>query len=485
MTTLTRHPDHDDEAVDRVTRTLHAVAAATPVDDGPSRTPDGELVVLPQAERRDPRRSWIVRAGVVTAAAAVLVAGVVWIRQDDGGDTPTDIVDQPVSPPVHMEATWLPPALESTNGVIDRSPALGVPVEAVMWGAGDSVVAVAAADLGDAAHPDRVQMATARVGSALADLVGGAGAEMPVTHVDGGRGAAVVAGPAASVDARALAAVVGSGTPPADARPGEPAPRPLPVDWLGGVGPTVVVAHQPTDQSAALGIVTVGGELPEGDVIDALVPGAVPAEVRGRTGWQYPMRDGAMYAVTWQEQPGVVVTVAGSGVRPTEVEAVADGLVAVEEPGGDAAGDPVAVGTVADRQYRIDAEHPADTGRGWCVVLTLDGAQVGRECERMVDGATEGGWGIVPVATYDGGTVWWGAVAADVVTVTVDGTDLEAETIEVAPATDGSGGPRVVLVAVPGDRELTFRLHGAGGEELGTSTFNDGGIHSGTGAPGG
>ena len=34
--------------------------------------------------------------------------------------------------PVHMEATWLPPALASTNGIIDRAPALGVPVEAAM-----------------------------------------------------------------------------------------------------------------------------------------------------------------------------------------------------------------------------------------------------------------------------------------------------------------------------------------------------------------
>ena len=240
------------------------------------------------------------------------------------------------------------------------------------------MVAVAAADLGDDTNPDRVQMATARVGSRLGDLVGGPEAEMPVTHVDGGRGAAVVAGPGAAVDARALAAVVASGTAPVDARPGEPEPRRLPVDWLGGVGPTVTAVHQPTDQSASLGIVTVGGTLPDGGLVEALVPRAVPAEVRGHAGWQYPLQDGAVYAVTWQEQPGVVVTVAGSGLRPAEIEAVVDGLVAVEEPVGDTGGDLVGVGTLADRDYRIDAEQPTDTGRGWCAVLTFGGEQVGR-----------------------------------------------------------------------------------------------------------
>jgi len=494
MSTITRHTDRDDEAIDRVTQTLRAVAAATPIDSGPSRAPDGDVVLPPQATRRHPRRSWTVRTAVAAAAAAVLVAGVVWVRQDDGGDAPTDVVDQPASPPVHMEATWLPPALASTNGIIDRAPALGVPVEAAMWGAGDSVVAVAAADPGDDTNPDRVQMATARVGSALGDLVGGPEAEMPVTHVDGGRGAAVVAGPGAAVDARALAAVVASGTAPVDARPGESEPRRLPVDWLGGVGPTVTAVHQPTDQSASLGIVTVGGTLPDGGLVEALVPRAVPAEVRGHAGWQYPLQDGAVYAVTWQEQPGVVVTVAGSGLRPAEIGAVVDGLVAVEEPVGDTGSDLVEVGTLADRDYRIDAEQPADTGRGWCAVLTFGGDQVGRECERMVDGVTDGMRGLMPVASSGATEVWWGAVAADVATVTVDGTDIEAETIEVAPSTGGSGGLRVALVAVPGGRERTFRFHGAGGEDLGTATWTSDGTDSippptpvagGTGAPGG
>jgi hypothetical protein len=47
-------------------------------------------------------------------------------------------------------------------------------------------------------------------------------------------------------------------------------------------------------------------------------------------------------------------------------------------------------------------------------------------------------------------------------------------------------------MAVPGDREVTFRFHGAGGEELGTTTWTDSGIDTippptpvdgGTGAP--
>src|SRR5690606_18054637 len=136
------------------------------------------------------------------------------------------------SPAVHMEATWLPPALEGTTSVLDRTAALAVPVDAVVWGEGDSVVLAAALDRGEGADPDRVEASIGRGASALAGVVGAPGADMPVTHVDGGRGAAVLAGERSPVDGPAVAALVASGTAPADARPEEPAPRRFPVGWV-------------------------------------------------------------------------------------------------------------------------------------------------------------------------------------------------------------------------------------------------------------
>lgn len=467
----------DDDTVDLVARTLRAVAEATPVTDAPARAPrGGDLVLLPPAglDGRGGRRRARRAAMVAAAAAAVLVAGTVWIVRGGGDGQPTDMADEGASPPVHMEATWLPPALEGTPPVLERTPALDVAVDAAVWGAGDSVVVVAAIDLGDGAGPDRVQARTGRVASALTGVVGAPGADMPVTHVDGGRGAAVLAGERSLVDSQTIAAVVAAGTAPGDARPGEPAPRRLPVGWVAGVGPTVMTVHQPPDQSAALAVSTVGGTLPDAEIVEALVPGAVRAEVRGHAGWQFPLHGGDLYAVTWQEQPGVVVTVTGSGLRPAEIEAVAAGLTAVDEPVAGATGEIVATGTVAGRNYQIERRAPEETGRGWCAALTLDREQVGQGCQLMVDGATDDIAGLQPVASDDGGTIWWGAVPPGTATVTVDGTDVRAEAIEVAPSSDRSGGLRVAVIRVADHRELTFRFRAADGEELGTQSWSDG-----------
>jgi hypothetical protein len=464
----------DGDAVDLVTRTLHAVAAATPVADD-ARPVGGEVVLRVRADRQ---RRWGRRATVqvvaAAAAAVVLVAAAVWSRGGDDVETsPTDpSVPTAPRPDIRMEAGWLPGGFGAAPSVVQRTPGIDVVVEAVLWGEGDETVVAAAVDLGGAdADPNIVARRTETVRGVLEGAFRPPDATHMATSTSSGRGGVALTRAGVSTDAAAVADRIAGGVSPAEAAPDGQAPTPLPLDWLAEIGPAVSVGYQTEDQSAAVAITVVSGRLPEAPLVQVFLPGATPVDVRGRSGWSVVPPGSDDTWVTWQEAPGLVVRVAG-GLPHDQLLTVAEGLVAVDETAAAAAPpDVIAEGTVEGMAYRIERTPGEGTDRGWCATAVIEGDEAGRVCQQLVDGQPldENAW--FPVASFDGGILYLGSVPAGVATVSVDGSPVE--TVDAAPG-DMDGFP-VALVPVPdATGSVTFRLRGAGGEDLGTVGIDHG-----------
>lgn len=475
MRAPTSDAGRDGDAVDLVTRTLRAVAAATPVPDDAAPVQDG--VVLALRADRQPRlsRRGTVRLVAAAAAAVVLVVAAVWSRGGDDVETsPTDpSVPTAPRPDVRMEAGWLPGGFGAAPSAVQRTPAIDAAVDAVLWGEGEEAVVAAAVDLGDAAaDPNVVARRTETVRTALEGAFRPPDAGHVATSTVGGRGGVVLTRAGASPDAAALATRIAGGERPADTAPDGVAPTPLPLDWLAEVGPAVAVGYQAADQSGAVAITVVGGRLPEAPILQAVLPGATPVDVRGRSGWSVVPPGSDDTWVTWQEAPGLVVTVRG-GLTHDQLLTVAEGLVARDDTAAQAAAPPdvIAEGTVEGLAYRIERVPGEGTDRGWCATAVVDGDAAGQVCQQLVNGQPLDAHPFVPAARFDGGILYLGSVPAGVATVSVDGSVVE--TVDAAPG-DADSFP-VALVPVPdGPGAATLRLHGADGEDLGTVGIDHG-----------
>lgn len=458
----------DGDAVDLVTRTLHAVAAATPVADDDSLPVGGEVVLAAQADRRARwGRRGTVRLVAAVAAAVVLVVAAVWSRGGDDVETsPTDpSVPTAPRPDIRMEAGWLPDGFGAAPSAVQRTPGIDVAVEAVMWGEGDEAVVAAAVDLGDErADPNVVARRAETVRGVLEGAFRPPDAAHMATSTSGGRGGVALTRAGVSTDAAAIADRIAGGVAPAEAAPDGRAPTPLPLGWLAEIGPAVSVGYQTEDQSAAVAITVVGGRVPEAPLVQVFLPGATPVDVRGRPGWSVVPPGSDDTWVTWQEAPGLVVTVAG-GLPHDQLLTVAEGLVAVDDTAAAAAPpDVIAEGTVEGMAYRIERAPGEGTDRGWCATAVVDGDEAGQVCEQLVEGRPTDMSGLVPVASFDGGAVYLVSVPDGVATVSVDGSVFE--TVDAAP---GDNRFPVVLVPVPDETgAVTLRLRGTGGENLGT-----------------
>ncbi|HEX6420893.1 MAG TPA: hypothetical protein VFZ77_20480, partial [Acidimicrobiales bacterium] len=312
MRAPTTDAGRDGDAVDLVTRTLRAVAAATPVPDGAPPVDDEVLALRADRQPRSGRRG-TVRLVAAAAAAVVLVVAAVWSRGGDDVETsPTDPSVPTAPPDVRMEAGWLPGGFGAAPSAVQRTPAIDAAVDAVLWGEGDEAVVAAAVDLGDAAaDPNVVARRTETVRRALEGAFRPPDAAHVATSTAGGRSGVVLTRADASPDAAALATRIAGGERPADAAPDGIAPTPLPLGWLAEVGPVVAVGYQAPDQSGAVAITVVGGRLPEAPIVQAVLPGATPVDVRGQSGWSVLPPGSDDTWVTWQEAPGLVVTVRG------------------------------------------------------------------------------------------------------------------------------------------------------------------------------
>lgn len=484
MRTTTAGADHDD-VVDLVTRTLRAVAEATPVADEQAAAPVAhDLLPLAGSRRHGPgRRPSRARLLAVAAAAAAVVAVVATAVGDGGGGGQVDTT--PAGPPgstalrpaIRMEAGWLPAGFEDAPAVVERSPGLDVPVEATLWGAGDEAVVAAAIDLGDGeGDRNKVRRRTEAVRGALegAFRPPDSGHMATATAASGERGGTALARGGASVDVEAIAARIADGASPAAAWPDRGTPTAVSLGWLPRVGASVTVGYQTTDQTGAVAITATSGRLPEASLAQEFLPDATPIDVRGRSGWSVVPAGSDDTWVTWQEEPGLVVTVAG-GLPHDELLTVAEGLVPVDEPadGAEAAREVVDEGTIEGLDYRIERSSGDDTGRGWCASVVVDGDAAGRPlCQHLVDGRTASPIELFPVAEVDGGALWWGSAPAGTATVSVEGAgDSPVETVEVVA--DGDGSLPVALVVVPDDLgSPTFVFHGPDGELLGTSRYS-------------
>lgn len=383
--------EHDDDIVRRVDRTLTAVAEATPIapplaDDlrelveladtaarstgaagaasaaGTASAAGGTSVGAPAdamgltdtADQATPLRPRHVgrnghglspRSRPLALAAAVLAVALAtaatWMLRPNGDNPPAV---QVVDGSGRLEAGWLPEGLGGTGPEVTATSGLDIDLEAASYRpeTSDGTMVMAAGDMLDAATVEAVAGALTRLTRADETTNYGAGGEV---HA-GGRGTSSVSwGNVTGDQTSPIVEQVTEGTRPADVRVGGMTTIPITIDWVPGIAASVTTrygdpvmgsscrASVPICPDAWVEVATTAGDLPEPELLGAVLPGLQRLDLGDRTAWMSTRRDDPALAVdppgraishvVWQEADGVIGSVAAHGLTDADVQRIA------------------------------------------------------------------------------------------------------------------------------------------------------------------
>jgi hypothetical protein len=476
---MTRSPDYDIEAADLVARTLRAVAVDTGVaEHGETSVPVAGLpapIHLGAHRRRRVRRT----VAATAAAAAVLVAALVWAGRnlsDPSGPTTTgdlspadqgpDGAPTELVPGVERGLTPEREPLHSTGMLyVTQARILGPSL-------GERILAAVIT------WPDGQQPTTDELSRIGQELVGVFGDHGPVhtTAVDG-QSAGYLTMPLDPVDDNLVADVnaalaeEGIGIEQYAADAGWP-DLPADISWMPGVAPTI--GRRYSDGGPAhLDLYTTAGDIGPAMAMVAMLPDARPYPVGAGMGWQAPLADGGTLLV-WQAGPGTVGTIVASEAAAADVGAVVESIpTPAPAPGEHPNARPVGQSdegsdvpwVVEAIDYLSPYGGPPGADDRACLGLWVAGQVPVTDCGGEVPPE---GYSLT-VAQVDDATVVFAEVAPTVAAVATDAPGAEQATVETQPADPANpDGLRYAVLIVRGGRDepQTFRLLGAGGEEL-------------------
>jgi hypothetical protein len=478
---MSRSPDYDIEAADLVARTLRAVAADTRVADrDEAAVPIASLPApVDLTARRSRPRTRVLMAGA--AAAAVLVAALVWVGHDPPGPSDTTDLGRPVEGtglapteirPGHIPAGLEPlPGLQTDSGVLYTTQAfLLEPPE------GGQLLTVVVTPP-DGALPTADELS--HMVDALSTMTGTESGRSRAADAPDGESVGYITLPIGEVDEVLVRTVhdelvaEGIGVERFAVDSGWIV-RDVDVSWMPGVAPTVMRRY--ADVGRNLDVYTVFGDIGSARDTTPLMHDATPYPVNGNMGWQTTTAEGDT-VVVWQAAPGTVAAVVASEAVADQVPAVIESMPAPEPTPGEhpnwrlvdrsADGDVPWVVEVGDFVPGI-AERP-------CMSLWVAGQVPVQACtlSQMPTAYTDTFSAVTHVD--DDVTVVFGLFAPAVASVETDASGAEHAQVEARPIDpDDPFSLRYALLTIHGGREApqTFRFLDAQGEVLDTRSLN-------------
>ncbi|MGH9245646.1 MAG: hypothetical protein ACRD29_15285 [Acidimicrobiales bacterium] len=490
-----RRPDHeyDPELVERVRRTLRAVAEATEVDeverDAPPTLGPRRLGTHPRAGAPplSSRGRLALGTGVVGAAAAVLLAFVALSNRVGGPPGPTDAADgrgaHEAAPAVLDSGAetatadadvlaaavptdvavpgWVPAAYEYKS--FDVLDGLSGSVEANVYTQGDEVLAAFVTD-----EPDAAQRLAERT-----ELWGSDGPSVrPTTRRGDGYltfTRAIASTARAESVMEELVANLAEGAAPVDAAWGDyELAASIRTVELPEAGRLVRVAYEESTAAGELTVETRQGTLSP-ELAAVLYPNAAPLAVRGRPGFSADATAGGSLLI-WQEAPGLVVSVTADDVDGPTLDSFVSQLAVVteetwvtlrESAGGEGeAPEPLpdlpprvlTGGELAGRSFTLEALDGGSLDHGvvGCHRLSVDGAPF----DEAVCGAVDR----LASKRQADTVIVWAVVPAQVVSVQANAPVVSGPVIGVDPFhPTGSRQVLLVFTARPADASIDFR----------------------------
>jgi hypothetical protein len=261
--------------------------------------------------------------------------------------------------------------------------------------------------------------------------------------------------------------------------PGWPS-LPTDVSWVPGLAPTVV-RHYSDGDAATVDLYSVAGDIGGAMAMVALLPEATPYPVSGAMGWQAPLSDGQTLFV-WQAAPGTVGMIVASEAAEPDVGAMIGSIPAPAPVGGEhpnarlvgrsAEGD---VPWVVEALDYLPTGGPSAADNRDCVGLWVGGQAPMTSCGTEIPPELSYFRNFSAVTQVGDDTVVFAEVAPAVAAVGTDAPGAEHATVETQPIDPTRPDSlRYAVLIVHGDRDepQTFRLLGAGGEELYTTEFD-------------
>ena len=447
-------PDHD-EVADLVTRTLQAVADATPVAARPPRALPGRIIPLdgrpaPSGTAARRRSRWAV-AAAAAAAVAVVAAGIVPLRSwlDRGpGPRPAVRIDDPATggttPAARLVPTWLPAGLPLAGRPLEPRGTPSVGVQASLWTRDHHdaalVAAVIAAPAGNTVSAATVDQTAA----GIAGLFGERPADAAFKARRGDRGYVVVRRGDATLDQLRTAGTRLYDSHQLDAvSPGDDwGWHGFDLGWVDGAAVTTGTFHAAGDRSVEVS--TVAGEFPGAEVLVPLV-GATPL-AGAPSAWSWRPGNGDHVEVLWPVAAGVTGRIVARGLSPADLGRVIAGL----RPEGIPSSAPNVRATTlsapgAAVPYAVQWAGPSTlTGlrEQPCTTLWVDGQIVGPACGTDAMGPSV-------VARTDTVDVIFDVVEARVSRVTTGNPRVPGTATHALVPTDPTGGERWVVLTVP------------------------------------
>lgn len=441
-------------------------------------------------------------AGVaVVLVTATAVVGVVLLR--DSGHPATDVAAGPAATRLYLVPSGLDPGLQLAYRSIDEQRGTGAPDLLRLFArlGPDGVTPVASLAVlvsgGPLRDPRATEVGRAPVATEMLEVDGQAVAVFRESSIRSsvsfraasGRAVAVIVDRTDDTELAAAAASLRTADP-STATPDLPAgfeavyagpspqspgpPRALRQDWRDsrlGRSFTLTVQDGPAASLAPLAWSAVEGRL-------------TPVTVRGHRGILTGI--GALPTLAWMERPDTLVTIAGSGLDATGVQAVADGLRAVDEaawmamtPSSTAVSAPARLvsGEQGGVTWEASASIVPSAGLGIPVTACLTIAGVTPPCP-VVAGSAVPAPGTVFLSldvrpSADGRALFvTAAVRRDVARASVALAD--GSTVEALPVGGGADLPVsfIVLPLPPGARPDTVTAFDASGRELGRAPIS-------------
>jgi hypothetical protein len=477
---MSRSPDYDAEAADLVARTLRAVAADTKVAGHDAlASPVARLAAPTDLTGRRSRR--LPRTLVASAAAAaVLVAALVWAGSEASDPSDTTSLGTPAEgagrAPAEVQPGRLPDGLKplsdllADNGVLyDTEAFLMEPPD------GGEILAVVV-NWPDAGVSDADELT--RIAQALATPIGAETGPAEVTAPPG-ESVGYITLPIGDVNEDDVSTVndmlreQGIGVQQLGSAYGWLG-HAVDVSWVPGVAPTV--GRRYADDGSTLDVYTAFGDIAGAMDMTRLMSDATPYPVNGNMGWQTTTRAGGSMVV-WQAAPGTVAAIVAGEDVADDIPAVIESIPAPEpKPGEHPNWRLVERSEEGDVPWVVEAgDFVPGIAERPCMSLWVAGQVPVQACSlaQMPADLTDS---FGPLTQVDDDiTVVFGLFAPTVASVETEAARAEHARVEAQPFDPADPmSQRYAVMIVHGGRgePQTFRLLDAQGEVLDTRSFN-------------
>jgi hypothetical protein len=478
---MSRSPDYDIEAADLVARTLRAVAADTDVagrDD--VAVPIGGLPApVDLATRRSRRLRRTVLASA--AAAAVLVAGVVWVGHDPSRPSNTSAIGAPVDgtglAPAEIVPDHIPDGLEPLPGLhMDQGVLYNTQAFLLEPPEGGQLLTVVVTPP-DGALPTADDLS--RMADALSMMTGTETGRSYLTAAPNGEPVGYVTLPIGDVGENVVAMVhdelvaQGIGVERFAVDSGWVV-RDVDVSWVPGVAPTV--GRRYSDVGRNLDVYAAFGDIASARDTVPLMHDAAPYPVEGNMGWQTTTAEGDT-VVVWQAAPGTIAAVVAGEAVADQVPAVIESMpVPRPTPGDHPDWHLVGRSEDGDVPWVVEAGQflPGIAERP-CMNLWVAGQVPLGSCSLAQMPTSYSDQFSTLTQVDDDVSVVFGLFAPAVASVATDAPGAEHATVEAQPFDPGDPmSLRYAVMIVHGGKEQpqTFRFLDAQGEVLDTRTLN-------------